>query len=219
METITIGIIDDQNLFVRSIKRLLDDCLELRVVLTAETGNEFLSKIRKGVFPDVIIVGVNRPRQYEPGSLKTLIKGFTNCKTIALNALKEKKYISEIILSGIQGCISKSAEPDELIEAIKAVKEGGMPFDKESLSILRNQYSQKKDKSEKRNESDSTFTSKEIEIIKLVCQEFTNVDICKKFGVSKKTVEAYKRSIILKMGVRNSVGIAVYATRYDLISR
>lgn len=214
MAAIKIGIIDDQNLFVRAIKRLLDNFREVKVVVTAETGEEFLSKIKDFASPDVVIIGINRIAQYEPGSLKRLISGFSNCKTIALSSLTENKHISEIILSGINGYVSKSAEPDELIEAIKTVILGGLPFNDQCLRILRNQYAQKEISQEIRTES--LFTTKEIEIIKLICEEHTNSEISDALKISKKTVETHKRHILAKIGVKNTVGIAVYATKHNL---
>lgn len=214
MRTIKIGIIDDQNLFVRAIKRLLDNFREVKVVSTAETGEELLNKLKDLAFPDVVIIGINRITQYEPGSLKRLITSFSNCKTIALSSLTENKDISEIILCGVQGYVSKSAEPDELIEAIKTVFMGGLPFNDQCLRILRNQYWQKEISQEIK--TNFLFTPKELEIIKLICKENTNSEISDVLNISKKTVETHKRHILSKIGVKNAVGIAVYATRHNL---
>lgn len=212
MENITIGIIDEHNLFVRSLKKLLDSYERLRVMITSENGEEFLKKLKKKDIPDIILMDINMARLNGPETTRILMEKFPDCKVIALSAHRERSYISRMILSGVCGYVFKTAEPDELIEAIDKALEGGLPFNSEALSVLRSLYA-----SNSMDKANAKFTHKELELIKLISFEHTNTEICKIMDITKSTVETHKRKIIAKMGVKNSIGIAVYATKQGLI--
>ncbi len=216
MNIITIGIIDDQILFVKALEKLLNNFANFEVIQTAINKDDYFSKYCLGEFPDLLLIGINRFRHFKPKELQQLIDKFPESNTIALNALKDQKLIAEIILSGVNGVVSKYAKPSELAEAIHTAYKGGLPFNDESLRVMREQYSRRPKKSTG-TKSGLEFTQKELEIINLICNELTNTEICDSLQIAKKTVEAHKRNIIAKMGVKNSVGIAVYALRNELI--
>ncbi|PLX07672.1 MAG: hypothetical protein C0596_09560 [Marinilabiliales bacterium] len=213
MEIITLGIIDDHMLFMKSLVTLLRQYCDVRVKLTAENGQEFLNKLEDVELPDVILMDISMPVMDGPKTTKILVEKYPDCKVIALSGYSGKSYISKMILSGVCGFLSKNINPEDLINAIIKANDGGLPFNEEALEVLRSIYIEDEDN----KDTKSKYTNHELKIIDLICHEKTNNEIAESLGISKNTVEVHKRKLIQKMGVKNSVGIAVYAVRYGLV--
>ena len=121
----------------------------------------------------------------------------------------ENQIIKEMLDAGISGYILKNTGKHELIEAIAKVAAGGTYFDENVTREILNSFSNKND--EKR------LTPREIEIIRLIEQEYSNKQISDKLFISERTVESHRKNIFRKTNTQSLIGLMKYAYSMKLI--
>jgi DNA-binding NarL/FixJ family response regulator len=130
--------------------------------------------------------------------------------------LRGIRYVHKLQKYNIQGYVLKNAQTSELREAIQTVFEGATYFSKE-LNIA----SQKDDFRININIADTQvneiLSKREIEILRLICEEFSNAEIAEKLFLSISTIETHRKKLISKLGVNNTVGLVKYALKNNLI--
>lgn len=213
MEKIKIAIADDHSLFASSLASLLNSVENMEVTIVASDGKELLEEVEKTGLPDVIILDVEMPVLDGFKTASKLISMYPSARIIALSMHKERSFIAKMINNGVSGYLLKNAKPEEVIEAINSVYDGGLPFNKEAVSVMKSTCR----KSVEQVPLEESFTKREIEIIKYISYEYTNQEIADKLLISKSTVETHKKNIITKLNVKNAIGIALYAVSRGLV--
>jgi DNA-binding NarL/FixJ family response regulator len=128
----------------------------------------------------------------------------------------EDKYIVDMMKAGASGYLLKNAEPEEIIEAISTVYHKGFYFN-EHLSITLIKQLVVNDQAEQPNNK-ADLNEREIEVLKLVCQECSNQEIADKIFLSVRTVEGYRARLFEKTNSKNLVGLVIYAIKRGIIS-
>jgi DNA-binding NarL/FixJ family response regulator len=210
---IKIAIADDHVLFGQGLASLIDSVEGMRVVHIAENGLELLKGIKAKGMPDVILLDIEMPVMDGFQTLKELLKINPSVRVIAFSMHKEYSFISKMILSGTCGYLIKNAQPEEVINAIKTVADGGLSFNQEATAVMMNMIYTK----DKTKLSRIDFTERELEIIELLCKEKSTTEIAEILCVSRSTVEFHKHSIFEKMETKSLVGMAVYAIQNKII--
>ena len=117
---------------------------------------------------------------------------------------------------GIQGYLLKNAGIEELKTALKAVANGGTYFSKQ-INITDAESDFRNTITIDDNLVGEVLSKREIEILKLICKEFSNAEIAKKLFLSVSTVETHRKNLIAKLGVNNTVGLVKFAIKNNLI--
>jgi len=131
-------------------------------------------------------------------------------KVIVLSTHNDERSIIRMMELGANGYVLKTAEPDELENAIRSVKDSGYFFnDIVSREMLQGLVKKAKVKPVF-NEVDP-LTERELEVLRAICQEMTTTEIAGKLFLSPRTVEFHRNNILLKTGARNVAGLVVYA--------
>ncbi|PLX06846.1 MAG: DNA-binding response regulator [Marinilabiliales bacterium] len=138
---------------------------------------------------------------------------YPEVKVITLSMYNEYSFIKKMLVLGVSGYLLKNANPGEVINAIKSVADDGLAYNQEAMLVMRNLIS----KNEKPLPLEYDFTERELDIIKLVCEEKTSAEIADTLFLSKSSIDATKRDICQKMGVKTSVGMVAYAIRHNII--
>ncbi len=148
--------------------------------------------------PDVIIVDSNLLVDREI----LFINEIKEIKAKVLLLAKEDADINiRLIEEGVEGCVLKNADCDEIVLAIKSLAKGGSYFCEAVSNKLIARKSSNKTKKEIR------LTDREFEILKFVADEFSNKEIAEKLYISHRTVETHKRNLIHKLKVKGTVGL------------
>ncbi len=132
-----------------------------------------------------------------------------DCKILALTMLKEDQHIRSMVESGASGYLLKDAGEEELVQAIENVADGKPYFSDEATAALLRQFVTKKHTHEPVKGMD--LTEREIEVLKLITEEFTNQEIADKLFISVRTVDAHRRNLMEKIGAKNMAGLVRYA--------
>lgn len=215
MSVINILIADDHKIFRDGIKSLLDKEKDIKVVAEASTGNEVIELVEKHEISMVIMdIDMGTPNGIE--TTATLKQKYPDINILILSMLGLHDFIIQALESGATGYILKNAGKDELLTAIKSVARGDSYFSREVSASLIEQLH--RPTSSKKKLADVPLSPREIEVLKLIAQEYSNSEIAQKLFISIRTVDTHRRNLLEKLKVKNNVGLTKYALNKGLIS-
>jgi DNA-binding NarL/FixJ family response regulator len=215
-EPIDIIIADDHELFRDGLKLTLSKVKEFNLLFEAKDGVELLEAL-KTCKPQIVITDIKMPKMDGIEATKEISEKYPSIGIIALSMFDENDLVMEILEAGAKGYLVKNSSKNIIIEAIKSVAKGNPYFcsdinEKLANRIITSNFNPytKKQKIE--------FTEKEIELIKLICQQLTNKQIGDKIGLSDRTVEGYTYKVQEKMQVTSKVGLVIYAIKNGIVT-
>jgi DNA-binding NarL/FixJ family response regulator len=136
---------------------------------------------------------------------------------LILSMYDDYAHYSRLISIGVKGFISKSSGKTDLERGIEAVSKSENYF---SSDLLRNIIVEiDKTKVTPGNSDDMiTFSQRELEVLKLICNGYSTNEIAEKIFLSHKTIDNYRSKLLQKAGVKNSVGLVIYAIKSKLVT-
>jgi DNA-binding NarL/FixJ family response regulator len=205
-----ILIVDDHQILLDGIEAMLHGVGDFQVIGKCSDGNTALDFLNENQV-DVLLTDLYMPKMTGMELTQKVKKRFPNVKVLALSVSYDVSIVHDLIDAGISGFIIKTIGRDELIEAIKTIAQGNIYFSREvSNEILRSL-------SNRTEEEVYHLTEREIEIVKLIAQEFSNAEIANKLCISERTVETHRKNIYRKTNTKTIVGLIKYAVEHKLI--
>lgn len=211
---ITVFITDDHEMYLEGLSLLLQKQPDIKVTGTSLSGAALLDQLGV-VNADILLLDVNLPDMEEEELIKQIRSRMPQQKIIYLTLMRGTRYVHKLLKYNVQGYILKNASVDELINAIRTVAGGGTYYSKE-IDIL-NEDNFRNTLTIEDKKVDEILSKREIEVLKLVCKEFSNAEIAKKLFLSISTVETHRKNLIAKLGVQNTVGLVKFALKNKLI--
>ncbi|ULQ56460.1 response regulator transcription factor [Flavihumibacter rivuli] len=211
---ITVFITDDHEMYLEGLSLLLQKQPDIKVTGTSLSGAALLDQLGV-VNADILLLDVNLPDMEEEELIKQIRSRMPQQKIIYLTLMRGTRYVHKLLKYNVQGYILKNASVDELISAIRTVAGGGSYYSKE-IDIL-NEDNFRNTLTIEDKKVDEILSKREIEVLKLVCKEFSNAEIAKKLFLSISTVETHRKNLIAKLGVQNTVGLVKFALKNKLI--
>lgn len=206
---IKLALADDQSLFRRGMAMLLRDMPDVQVVFECSNGEELLMGL-KGNAIDIVLLDLEMPVMDGMETMKRMRVDHPTVKVIVLSMHSEEKFIVHLMELGANGYVLKTAEPDEIENAVRAVATSGYHFSEMVSRVLLHGLVKKEKLKPTFNEVDP-LSERELEVLRLICEEMTTTEIAGKLFLSPRTVEGHRNNILLKTGARNTAGIVVYA--------
>jgi len=219
---IRVLLVDDHRIIRDGLKALLMGIKEINIIGECNDGIEVAPFLEKNQV-DVVLMDINMPKQNGIITTDIISKQFPEVKIIALTMHQEESYISKILQAGANGYVIKNASRKELVEAITKVNEGNTFFSEDVTNIMMSKYLNNGVRSERKNNHSphdikvDDLTKRELEILTLIIDEHTNVEIGEKLFISPRTVDTHRRNLLLKIGVKNTAGLVKYALQHHLI--
>jgi DNA-binding NarL/FixJ family response regulator len=215
---IRIAIADDQHLFRQSLELLIGSQPSFQLITSAENGDDLLKQISQcDPLPDVALIDLNMPGLNGVELNAILQEKYPAIKVIVLTIYFRNVFISRVIRNGAAGYLLKNCDKNELINAIQTVVKTGFYLNQLALQAIRNATPEKQNIIRNFNNIPIELTPREKEILLLICQEYSNIEIAQKLFLSARTVEGHRNNLIAKVGCRNTAGLVVFAVKYDLI--
>lgn len=213
---INIVITDDHKLFRKGIIALLEDFDFIGEIGEASNGAELLTLLA-GMenLPDVILLDLRMPVMDGVEAQQKIRSLYPGVKVIILTMEDDEQYILHLISEGVNGYLLKNADPDEMENAIVKVVEKGFYFS-DNISSLVIQNLKKKEKTDANFNPD--FTERELQILELICREFSNGEIADMMKISIRTAEGYRQKLVDKSGAKNIAGLVVLALKNRWVS-
>ena len=214
---IKIALVDDHQLFRKSLSLLISTFEGIEVTYETSDGLAFL-EVAKTEYLDVLLLDIQMPilDGYEVCKRLKLVN--SEIKILIISQLTSKEVVHQIMECGANGFFTKNSPPELLEHAIKSVIEKDYYFDMELASVVREAILwEKKSNYTTDLSSEISFTSREIEIIKMIAQEMSSKDIGDALFISNRTVEKHRIKIMEKTSAKNFIGVVLYALRAKLI--
>lgn len=211
---IKIALVDDHKLFRSGMRALLSAFDNLEVVMEAGNGQEFLDQL-KDHRPDVVLMDLEMPVLDGMETIKILKEKYPDVKAIIVSMHDEEKFIVHLMELGARGYLLKNSNPEDIENAVRSVAETGYYFS-EMVSRLMLHGLVKKENLKPSFNNKEALTSREIEVVKLICKEHTTPEMAEILFISPRTVDGHRNNIMDKTGARNIAGIVVYAMKNGL---
>lgn len=208
----TIAVVDDHLLFASSLEKLINSFQGFRVLFKAQHGLDLKDKLQNlSKLPDIILLDINMPVMNGFETLKWLTANHPSIHVLALSMDDNEMFILRMLKEGAKGYILKDIHPKALEKALLDVIERGFYYSEMVTNVMVNSlHSDLPD-------LDPEFNKNELQFIKMACSELTYKEIADKMKLSPKTVDGYRQDIFKKLGLRNRVGLVMYALRNKLI--
>lgn len=208
---IKIAIADDYSIFRDGLKVGLKRDRNLEVSLEASNGFELLEGLEQQPI-DVILMDLKMPGMDGIEATKEVKKRFSQVKVLVVTMYDDEKFIIHLMESGASGYLLKNTEPEEISRAIYEVHRSGYYFNElTSKALLKKLVLKGNIKPSFTEQTD--FSERELEVLKLICNEQTNAEIGQQIFLSPRSVEGIRQRLIDKVGVRNTVGLVIFAVK------
>ncbi|MFH6993565.1 response regulator [Flavobacterium sp. FlaQc-48] len=212
---IKIALVDDEVLFRKGISFLLQREDNMDIVFEASNGEELLFHLNNDeIKPDIIVMDLKMPILNGVEATKIIRKSFPEIKIIALTSYDTKSFIANMIQVGAVAYLIKNTTPKDLIYTINQVEKKGFHYNQNVLQTI--QETIISSKTSKGNLETGFLSPREIEILQLICQQKTTLEIAEHLYLSPRTVEGHRNNLLLKTESRNIAGLVVYAIQNEI---
>jgi DNA-binding NarL/FixJ family response regulator len=212
---IKIGIVDDDLLFVQLLKNYIETHERYEVVLTSTSGHHFLNEAQQDSL-DLLILDLRMADGDGLEVMSALSQKETETKIIVLSSFYRRSFMGQMLKMGAHAFLPKEIELEELISVINTVHHTGHYFSSEQVDVMRGQVSNKLPEFHAYSKDD--LTEREIDVLKLVCQQLSTKEIADTLFISPKTVETHKTNLMIKTCVKNMAGLVIYAVQNNIVN-
>lgn len=208
---ISIAIVDDHKIFRTGLKVILNGISSFKVIGSYPDGKSLQQGLEVET-PNVIFMDIKLPDENGIALTQMVKKKYPTVKVIALTMFGDIEYFNEMYDAGADGFLLKSTDAGELEKAVKEIVAGGTYFAKEFIGYL-----SLRPKSNKELSLNINLSGREIEVLKLICEGYSNNEIAEKLFISTHTVDGHRRNLISKTGVKNAPNLVLFALKNGLI--
>jgi DNA-binding NarL/FixJ family response regulator len=211
---INIAIVDDHALFRKTLKNFLSEQENLHVAVQASDIFDLLNKLKTSSI-DVLLMDVFLPVLNGNEALKTIRIEHPDIKILMLSMSHDMDLISDLLDAGIHGYVSKSEEPEELLQAIQAVSENRIYRNRIFTEAL--YWNKQNNIKTDINLSHASLNEREKKILQLIWEEKSNKEIANELFLGVRSVEKIRQDLKEKIGARSTVGLLKYAITKKII--
>lgn len=214
-DKIKVLITDDHALFRAGVKTSLSHYQDIEFIGEAENGMQLLNLV-KFLKPDVILLDIQMPIMDGIATLPEIKTILPNAKIIMLTMNDDVSMISKLMELGANSYLTKNSDSETIYEAIKTVYTSEFYFNdytnKAMLSGLRN-----KRVIENPYPDETELSDKEMQVLKLMCDEKSTREIADIVEISPRTVEAIRDRLKVKTGAKSTAGLILYAVKHGFV--
>ncbi len=216
MSKIPIGVAEDQSIYRDGLVNMLNTTGNYEVIVEAVDGKDLIEQLEDRR-PKVLLVDYRMPEMSGIQATYIIRKKYPDMKVLILSMYDSNEFVIKAIENGANGYITKDDDPKEIIDGIESVLSTGYYLnDRTSKALIKQLMGAGQVKPEFPN-TNLEFSEIELEIIQLICREYSTQEISDVLCKSKRTVEGIRGTIMKKIGARNVIGIVMYAIKNKLV--
>ncbi len=215
MKKLRLIIADDHHILLDGLKAMLQKQKDIEIAGTYDNGQDLYDALDTSGELDIALIDINMPGLNGHELALKMKDTHPHVRIIVLSMHDDGGHIMEMVEAGVAGYLLKNANDTELLEAIHMVARGRMYFSPEvgdKIAALAHQQAQKKNEPE-----EPRLTEREMEILNLIAQEYSNARIGEKLFISERTVETHRKNMMRKTGHKTIVGLLKYAMDKKLV--
>ncbi len=213
MKKISIGVVDDHQLFLKSLSLMLESFNAYEVVIEALNGKDLQDKLSsKKIVPEIMLLDVNMPIMDGVETATWLTQHHAGIKVVALSMNDSDKAIISMIKAGCCAYLLKDTHPNELEKALnEIVTTGYYNADASNINFRRLLIAKQQDEL-------AQITDRERHFLQLAASDKTYKTIASEMNLSERTIDGYREVLFGKLKVQSRVGLVLEAIRKELIS-
>jgi DNA-binding NarL/FixJ family response regulator len=204
-------VADDHGIVRSGIRLLLERQVDLEVVAEAGDGVEALERAQ-AARPDLCILDVAMPRMTGLQAAREIRAHVPQAAVLMLSMHDDERYLFEALKAGASGYVLKREADQALVAAIRAIERGEPFLTNAAERELVRQWMEEGAAGPR-----EPLTPREQEVVKLIAEAHTNVQIARVLHLSEKTVESHRANVLRKLGMRDRVQLVRYAIRRGLV--
>jgi two-component system NarL family response regulator len=209
MKSISIVIVDDHQVVRQGLRSFLDPDPRFDVIGEASTGLDAL-KIADQQRPNIMIVDLKLPDMAGTELCQRILKCSPETRVMILTAFFKPDLVNTCLLAGAKGYLIKDAEKLNLPEQLIAIYEGHTVLDPRATDVITDYLS-------RRDQHANTLSLREIDVIRLVSQGFTNRQVGTQLHLTENTVKGYIKEIFSKLNARNRIEAVSIARKRGIL--
>ena len=211
-----IIVVEDHRILLDGIAMLLSSIDGIEIVSKHTNGRQALTALEIDPTIELVVSDVQMPLMGGIELTLQMRERFPGVKICLLTVANEPDAIKEAIRAGADGYVLKSAERAELEKALNMIAKGNKFYSEEVLMRLASEASiELVPDTEKPNKI--TITKRELDVLKLIAQEYSGTQIAEKLFISPTTVETHRKHLMQKLGVQTTIGLVKYAIKFQLV--
>jgi len=206
-----IILAEDHKIVRNGIKMLLESQEEITVVAEADNGNEVLKYFQDGGQADIVITDINMPEMDGITLIPALKTIRPAIRIVMLSMLDNEKYIAQAFIEGASGYLLKNISEEELNFALRYVGGGGRYLCAELAEKLLDKLVSNPLQHANATGQNIDFSLREMEVLHLIAEGYTNSEMADKLFLSKRTIEGHRQALIDKTGAKNTAALIRFA--------
>jgi DNA-binding NarL/FixJ family response regulator len=203
---IRVLLAEDHAIVRNGLVELLAEAEDVEVVATAADGEQALASVAE-LRPDVVLMDISMPKVDGIRATASIAQADPDVRVVMLTAFSDRDRVVSALDAGAVGYLLKDAEPDEVLEAIRAASRGEAPLAPRAARELLAARSQ---------ERHADLSKREREVLGLVAEGLPNKLIARRLEISEKTVKAHLTSVFQRIGVTDRTQAALWAQRHGV---
>ncbi len=217
MKGINILLVDDHTVVRQGLRVLLSSEEDMEVIGEAENGRQAIAMVRKTP-PDVVVMDVAMPLLNGLEATRHIRRITPTTKILVLTSYGDDECVEQLMKAGATGYLIKQTAAHDLLNAIREVHRGHGFFSPTIAKQLRD-HSRRLFSSQKPAKKTSDLTSRELEVLRLIAEGFSNKQIATELSISIKTVEKHRQQVMNKLNIHDVAGLTRYAISKGMVTR
>jgi DNA-binding NarL/FixJ family response regulator len=186
------------------------------VVGEAETGRQAVRLARR-LHPAVVVMDIAMPVLNGLEATRQIRKAVPGAKVLILSAHSDDAYVEQVIALGAAGYLLKQASAHILAKAVREIQKGNTFFGPSIARSLRNHYKKSADRGELILKQEARLSSREVEVLQLIAEGQANKQVADELGISVKTVEKHRQSLMEKLNIHDTASLTRHAIAAGII--
>jgi DNA-binding NarL/FixJ family response regulator len=204
---IKVFITDDHYMVIEGIRSLLQNEIGIEWLGHATNAASCMAFLQQQL-PDVILMDINLPDKSGIDLCKEVKEKYPAVFILGLSTFNQQSFIQKMMDNGASGYVLKNASQEELMQAIDTIAKGKIFLSDEAAAALR----------KKTPSSTPVITRREKEVLLLIADGLTNIEIAEKLFISSATVETHRKNLLLKFEAKNTASLIKGAAMLNMFT-
>ena len=213
--TIRLLLVDDHAVVRTGLSMMLEGEEDIEIVGEAENASEALNQISR-LSPDVVLMDIGLPDMSGIDATRKIKQLAPDIAIVALTIHEDEEYFFQMLDAGASGYVPKRAAPEELMSAIRVTAQGEVYLFPSLAKLLVSDYLTQSSQPKKQATLDG-LTPREHEVLTLLADGASNVEIAEQLSISPKTVARHRENIMGKLNLHSRADLVKYAIRKGII--
>lgn len=211
---IFVGLFSQHKLILDSVTAYLSNYSDIKTVIATADKATLFEKMKQHVV-HVLVVNMFELSNAEQNFIIDLMLKYPKLKILLLSNTNRDEVVLRSIKAGVKGYITIDASGSELAQAIYSLRMGHDYYNDSITQLLLNRYISNMEPAN--DEDEDALSARQIEILKLWGESYSNQEIADKLFISVRTVETHKNHIMQKLNLKSTVDLVKYAIKSNII--